>query len=159
MARAMAGLLTAIILGGLCPAAPAQIPSLLPLPPIPTGTAAPSPAATVPPGSGTQAQLDASLADLPVGPLPPPAKPPAHIPGAYFEHDPLLDPAELPQPGWITDVGLRLVDPHVRYWSNVGGPVALLERRDRHDQRPGGSSFLGGDAGRSGGLSPAVGLR
>ena len=31
----------------------------------------------------------------------------------YFERDPLLDPAELPHPGWLFDVELGIMGSHV----------------------------------------------
>jgi hypothetical protein len=47
------------------------------------------------------------------------------VPGPYFEIDPLLDLAELPPPGWFGWAGASVADPHIRYWSNLRGPVQL----------------------------------
>jgi hypothetical protein len=47
----------------------------------------------------------------------PPAAPPYTcdpLPGPYFEHDPMLDPPFMPQPGWVFDVELGIVGPHVK---------------------------------------------
>ena len=38
---------------------------------------------------------------------------PALLPGPYFERDPLLDPPELPPPGWFADVDMLITKPHV----------------------------------------------
>jgi hypothetical protein len=78
---------------------------------------------STPPGVVPGSPLAAALADVKVGPLPPPAQPPEHIPGPYFQHDPLLDLPELPQPGWIAEADVFATNPHVRYWSNIRGPV------------------------------------
>jgi hypothetical protein len=118
----MTGLLSAVLLGGLAASAAAQTPPVLAMP---TSLPPAVTTATATPTGSTNAQLDAALSDLPVGPLPPPAHPPAGVPGPYFEHDPLLDPAELPQPGWIFEGEVRLINPHVRYWSDIAGPVNL----------------------------------
>jgi hypothetical protein len=53
----------------------------------------------------------------------PPGPPPADLPGPYFEHDPALDPHQMPQPGWFTDVQLAIVKPHVR--NDLTGSVLL----------------------------------
>ena len=63
----------------------------------------------------------------------------AQIPGPYFEHDPLVDPPSFPQPGWVADVEVSAVGPHLfQSLSNgvaVGGtapgsiriPITLLD--------------------------------
>ncbi len=38
---------------------------------------------------------------------------PAPLPGPYFERDPLLDPPELPPPGWFADVDMLVTQPHL----------------------------------------------
>jgi hypothetical protein len=46
-----------------------------------------------------------------------PAEPPyscAPLPGPYFEHGPLFDPPELPQPGWYAELDLTALKPHVQ---------------------------------------------
>jgi hypothetical protein len=48
------------------------------------------------------------LPPAPTGPAPAP------LPGPYFEFDPLLDPPELPAPGWFTDLEAGVVGPHVK---------------------------------------------
>ncbi|MFZ1932185.1 MAG: Lpg1974 family pore-forming outer membrane protein [Thermoguttaceae bacterium] len=47
--------------------------------------------------------------------------------GRYFEKDPLLDPAELPHPGWLFDVELGIVGSHVvnHLGENVPGVAAV----------------------------------
>jgi hypothetical protein len=120
MARNKAGLLAAVALAGFCAPAGAQAPIILTAAPPSPPPAAPGPAPANP-----NAQLEAALVDLPVGTLPPPAQPPSGVPGPYFQHDPLLDPAELPQPGWLLEPEFQLLNPHVRYWSEIRAPVAL----------------------------------
>ena len=45
-----------------------------------------------------------------------PAVPPApDFEHPYFQRDPLLDPADWPQPGWFADVEVGLIKPHVSY--------------------------------------------
>ena len=36
------------------------------------------------------------------------------LPGPYFERDPLWDPPELPQPGWVAALDLTALKPHVK---------------------------------------------
>jgi hypothetical protein len=36
------------------------------------------------------------------------------LPGPYFERDPRLDPPVWPQPGWLADVDLAIVGPHIK---------------------------------------------
>jgi hypothetical protein len=38
----------------------------------------------------------------------------APLPGRYFERDPLLDPPQLPQPGWFTAVDIGIIGSHVK---------------------------------------------
>jgi hypothetical protein len=45
---------------------------------------------------------------------PPPQAPSPEIPGPYFEADPLLDPPDLPPPGWFADLELGIVGPHIK---------------------------------------------
>jgi hypothetical protein len=45
---------------------------------------------------------------------PTPLYEPAPLPGPYFERDALLDPLELPPPGWFADVEAGLVTAHVK---------------------------------------------
>jgi hypothetical protein len=112
MARSYTRLLALVVLGGLrCVPALAQAPT--PTPP-PAGVAPGSP-------------LAGALADLAVGPLPPPIQPRTDLPGPYFTPDPLLDPAELPPPGWWAEADLIILNPHVRYWSNIRGPVTFRD--------------------------------
>jgi hypothetical protein len=80
----------------------------------------PTPAGVVP-----DSPLAHTLADVKVGPLPPPQEPPPGVPGPYFEYDRLLDPAALPPVGWFGSAEAHVADPHVRYWSNLRGPVLL----------------------------------
>ena len=64
------------------------------------------------------------LPDLPRPPdqprsllAPAPAGPPydsAALPGPYFEPDPLLDPPQLPPPGWFADVETEIAKAHVQ---------------------------------------------
>jgi hypothetical protein len=83
--------------------------------PLPKGTAqtadqASTPAAPDPlPGLPRPPDQPRSLL-LPPTPmsLPPP------VPGPYFEVDPLLDPPELPPPGWFTNLEAGVVGPHVK---------------------------------------------
>jgi hypothetical protein len=67
--------------------------------------------------------LAAALADLAPGPPLAPAR--ADLPGCYFEPDPLLDRPDLPPPGWFGELEAVVLSPHVRYWSNLKGPVVL----------------------------------
>jgi hypothetical protein len=127
MARSRSGLLALLLLGGLTARAAAQSSAAVLLPPgqlpaplsAPTGPAAPA-ASAVAPGS----PLEAALADAGPGALPPPVVPP-DLPRPYFEPDPLLDPQELPPPGCFSEVELQGSSAHVRYWSNLSGPVLL----------------------------------
>jgi hypothetical protein len=45
------------------------------------------------------------------------------LPGPYFEHDPVLDPPQSPQPGWFTDVQLAILKPHLR--NDLTGAVVV----------------------------------
>jgi hypothetical protein len=60
---------------------------------------------------------------VPTAPVPPPPAAqgpptptfaPAHLPGPYFEVDPLLDRPPLPQPGCFAELELGIVAPHVK---------------------------------------------
>jgi hypothetical protein len=119
MNRAITALLTPLIVASAVASLRAQAPAGV-LPP-PAAQAVTPPAPGVVPGS----PLAAALADAMPASLPPPAEAPTHVPGPYFEHDPLLDPSELPQPGWLAEIQGLAANPHVRYWSNLRGPVRL----------------------------------
>ena len=73
----------------------------------------------------TESPLAAALRDVTPTMLPPPAQPPANVPGPYFRPDPLLDPAELPPLGCYATAEATLLVPHIRYWSKIRGPVTL----------------------------------
>ena len=45
------------------------------------------------------------------------------LPGPYIDGDPRLDPLVLPQPGWVWDVEVATVLPHVM--SGIAGPVTV----------------------------------
>ncbi len=48
---------------------------------------------------------------------------PAPLPGPYFERDPLLDPPDLPPPGWFADVDMLITRPHVlKHLTNASLP-------------------------------------
>jgi hypothetical protein len=73
----------------------------------------------VPPSAAPGAPLAPTLS---AGP-PTPTFAPDHLPGPYFEVDPLLDRPPLPQPGWFADADLGVVIPHVK--NHLTGPVQL----------------------------------
>jgi hypothetical protein len=67
------------------------------------------------------------LAEAPASLLAPaPAAPPyscAPLPGRYFERDPLWDPPELPQPGWVAELDLTALKPNVK--NHLSGMVQI----------------------------------
>ncbi|HEV3342878.1 MAG TPA: hypothetical protein VG125_21070, partial [Pirellulales bacterium] len=75
-------------------------------------------------------QILRSLPDLPseprslFAPAPPIGPPPPDFERPYFQRDPLLDPANWPQPGWFTDVDLGAIKPHVSY--AIANPIQTL---------------------------------
>jgi hypothetical protein len=102
------------VAGLCCPAALAQTkdrPDALPPPSIvPTG----------PDNTATSTALSLSVGSADVSPLlPPAAEAPKHLPGPYFEHDPLLDPSQLPPPGWFADLTASYLAPHAELHVNV----------------------------------------
>jgi hypothetical protein len=125
----MVGLLGLVAVAGLCcPTARAQvIPATEGLfqRPVPAGAITPVANA---PGSPTPSALTMAVDAVPVSPLlPPPAGPPPNVPGPYFEHDPLLDPAQLPQPGWFADADVALLFTHIERESFLAGtPVGFV---------------------------------
>ncbi len=123
----------ALMFLGVFAAASAQAqtrPAYLPTPASPT-------VAEIAPGVIPDSPLAAALADVQPGPLPPPATAPANLPGPYFEHDRLLDPAELPQPGWLGEIQAIAANPHVRYWSRINGSVEIPGIGTRNVSVPG----------------------
>jgi hypothetical protein len=56
--------------------------------------------------------------DAPKSLLEEPSSPKAYscapLPGRYFERDAVLDPPDLPQPGWFTDLEIGIVVPHLK---------------------------------------------
>jgi Legionella pneumophila major outer membrane protein precursor len=120
MARSLAGILVLLILATITPSvALAQTAEgFLP----PPRSASPGDAQVT---SATDSPLAATLRDVAPAMLPPPAQPPAHVPGPYFRPDPLLDSPELPPLGCFATAEATLLVPHIRYWSNINGTVSL----------------------------------
>lgn len=89
----------------------AQQPMLPPIPPSTISPApAPSPATMFGEGWPRPPEQPASLFRQAPTPMPYACDP---LPGRYFERDPLLDPPSFPQPGFVADVELQVVVPHV----------------------------------------------
>ncbi len=92
----------------LAPRGPAQAPDLAPpprMPPAETPEFDPLPGLPHPPD-----QPRSLLAPAPAGPL----YDSAALPGPYFQPDALLDPPQLPAPGWFADVEAEIAKAHVQ---------------------------------------------
>jgi hypothetical protein len=80
-----------------------------------------------PVGESQQRQILQSLPELPsqprslFDPAPPLGPPPRDLEHPYLERDPLLDPADWPQPGWFTDIDVGAIKPHVTY--TIANPI------------------------------------
>jgi len=109
MARASGLLVILVVLETIAPAprafAQGQKPGAIPQPVV-SGSAI-----DVLPGLPRPPDAPASLLKAPSA-VPPYTCDP--LPGPYFERDPLLDPPELPPPGWFADVELGVVGPHFK---------------------------------------------
>jgi hypothetical protein len=74
-----------------------------------------------------QPEILQSLPDVPseprslFAPAPPIGPPPPDLEHPFFQRDPLLDPADWPQPGWFADVELGAIKPHVSY--GIANPI------------------------------------
>jgi Legionella pneumophila major outer membrane protein precursor len=103
MVRKTLVLLALTLVGGLLSAFPAAAQT-------------PNPPANPPPPDplpGLPRPLDQPLSLL----QPAPPRPPytcESLPGPYFQPDPLLDLPPLPPPGWVADVELGILSPHVK---------------------------------------------
>src|SRR5208282_3982273 len=89
------------------PHAAAQAPQAVPAPSSPSAIEAvfPNPLPGLPRPGDTPASLMAP---------PAPTSAPVDLSAPYFQPDPLLDPPQLPQPGWFTGLDLAVVGPHVK---------------------------------------------
>ena len=109
MARTACLLAALAVLGGT-PCAPqgyAQELDIAPAPPtVPADTAEYNPLPDLPRPPDQPHSL--------LAPATAPLYEPAPLPGPYFERDPLLDPPELPQPGWFADVDILVAKAHVK---------------------------------------------
>ena len=61
---------------------------------------------------------------------------PAALPGPYFERDPLLDPPELPPPGWFADVDVLAAKAHVKNKLTNASIPGGAPRRRQPAERP-----------------------
>lgn len=92
----------------------------------PATAPAPTPGPQVP--AAAEPQILRSLpqvSDTPgslLWPAPPPGPPPQDYERPYFQRDPLLDPPQLPPPGWLFDIDLDALHPHVKNQLNTGVP-------------------------------------
>ena len=104
-------LLVLAVLGGSLPLSRgfAQTPS--PASPPPTAVPGTAAEADVLPGLPRPPDAPQSLLQQP-SPIPPYSCDP--LPGPYFERDAQLDPPDMPQPGWFTNVDIGIVGPHVK---------------------------------------------
>jgi hypothetical protein len=85
----------------------AQAPDLAPPPrPVPSDAAAFNPLPNLPQPPDQPRSLTA--------PAPAALYESAPLPGPYFEQDPLLDPPQLPPPGWFADVDVLVAKAHVK---------------------------------------------
>jgi hypothetical protein len=94
----------------------------------PAPGSSPAPAAVPQVPAGAEPDILRNLpqvADTPaslLAPAPPPAPGGADFERPYFKRDSLLDPLELPPPGWFFDVDLDALHAHVKNQLNTGVP-------------------------------------
>jgi hypothetical protein len=89
-------------------------------PPSAQGSISPAPTPNFETGWPRPPEIPASLFRQAPDPMPYGCAP---IPGKYFEMDPLLDPPEYPRPGWIADLEIQAVGPHIFQSLSNGVPV------------------------------------
>ena len=112
MTRTIRRLLALAVLGATLPLprATAQAPAMLPLSQAAAPTTTTAPQFDPLPGFPHPPEVPRSL--LAPAPLTPPYGC-ANLPEPYFVHDPLLDPPDFPQPGWLFSAEVGLVGPHI----------------------------------------------
>ncbi len=105
----------------------AQTPKPAPPASVPDDSAQPDPL----PGFPRPPDAPASLLEAPA---PTPSYSCAHLPGPYFAPDPLLDPPELPLPGWVASMEAGAIVGHIK--NRLTNPVQVGMRMPNTVQLP-----------------------